>query len=201
MTQFPLRFIKAISPLITPIGAMTLVGFIAIGILYVIRTNPSPNTLQTLTIDPSLVVAAANRVLGDIAELNKIRGPIKFSYTVPKGGDLKHYHRVEINDRIKRDKDAAIASLHQKIAQHLEGMSVIILPPEHLNWGFKTYGDPTRTFYTFCQNLQDSKTKKVIARSIFNINQTDKSTFPRFSSSVNGIIESEIVIDPFQVVA
>lgn len=156
-------------------------------------------TVEEHFLDPSLVVTTANRILGDIVEINKTKGLIKFSYTTSK--ELRQYnHDREVTARINRDKEATIAALHQKIAQHVERMSIIIPSPKESNWGYKTFGDLTRTFYTFSQELLDSKTRKVVARAIFHINHTDTTKFPIFSSNVEGKIESEIVFEPFQIV-
>ncbi|MBA3956835.1 MAG: hypothetical protein H0X51_00355 [Parachlamydiaceae bacterium] len=224
MTQFPLRLITAISPLVTSMGAVALVSLMALGILYYVAKSPS-NTQQTIippqvqvqqqiplvqqqlivqqqisTLDPSEVVSVANRVLGDIGELNKTRGITKFSYTFPKDVDRPSYRAHQTTERMETDKDAAIAVLHQKIAKHLEGMGVTIPSPKRENLGFKTFGDPTRTFFTFSQELLDSKTKKIIARTTFDINHTDKTKISIFSSDAKGKLESEIVMKPFQVV-
>lgn len=150
------------------------------------------------SIDPTLVVTTANRILGDIADLNSKRGTTKFSYKTV--GNREQEHDREINKEQEKDKDAAIASLHQKLAQHLQGLNVTLPPPKRENWGFKTFGDPKRTFYTFSQNIVDSNTQKVIATTVFNINHTDKSKFSFFSSTVEGILESTIEMEPFKVI-
>lgn len=216
LTQFPVRFITAVAPVITLVGAITLVTVIALGALYIIKNsfpearsgirNLVPEARSEIrnpvnTLDIPQVILAANRVLGDIAELNKSRGLNEFSYTVPKNVNGQSYHSIEINSYTRNDKEAAIAALHQKIARHIEGMGVIIAPAEHLNWGLRTYGDNKRTFYTVHQALQDSQTKAVIAQTTFDINHTDLSTFPLLGCTIKGKFTSEIVMKPFKAVS
>lgn len=190
---------------ISTASAVLAIALIVLG-SYVIHRRfifDSKREIQNYTntsIYPSLVVAAANRVLGDIPELNRTRGLINFSYTYE--GNREVCHRREMDTRRSIDKDAAIAILHQKITQHVKEMNVVVPYPINQDWGFKDIRDPTKTFYDFSQDILDSTTRKVIAKTSFRINHTDKTTFPFFSfisNEVNGVLQSEIVMKPFQV--
>lgn len=205
VTQFPLRFIAAISPVITLEGAITLGGLLSLWILNIVKPKSVRNSSQTLqqtnitsadaSIDTARVVTAANRVLADIAELNRTRGVTTFPYTCD--GDRELYHSIDMNTRLDNDKNVAIAALHQKIATHIDERKVTILPAERLNWWIRE-GDSKKTSYSFLQKLQDSRTNTVIASARFTINHTDQSTFPLFSRrQVNGKLLSEIVMGPF----
>lgn len=218
MSLFPLRFITVVAPALTLMGAVTLVALMALGVLYITKREPSPHTStpnnlsntpeetvlpeasETL-LDTSLVITTANRVLADIQALNKERGVTEFSYSIDRDMSKKDVHSVIMNDRLKRDKDAALAALQQKIELHIKGMGVTLAPPKYENLGLRTISDLTRTFYIYSQDLLNSHTKQVIARAIIYINHTDKSVLPSFMGvTVKGKLISEIVMDPFQVV-